>query len=153
MSDEDGTQQQEQAPRTESSERPLVLLGPAPCDQSEIESLQSGLGRTVVSLDPYFLDAEAFAQLAAAAAIIVPWDLGSQAGLDVVEALRCDERTREIPMVMTSPAPTRGAVVLALHAGASGFIFQPVEAEEIRRHLESALPESEPTRVAGGDAG
>jgi len=115
--------------------RPLVLFADALGKGSDGEELGSSLGREVVTLDPCLLDAEAFGQIGQAAAVVVPWDLGSQAGLDIVEALRSDERMQETPIVMSAPEPTRAAVSLALKAGACGFIFEPLEAAEIRPHL------------------
>jgi len=133
---------------------PLVILADAFAAAPEDEGLGSSLGREVVTLDPCLLDAEAFGQIGEAAAVVIPWDLGSQAGLDIVEALRSDERMQETPILMSAPEPTRAAVSLALKAGACGFIFEPLQAEEIRPHLgpdssndaASDDPETSPAR-------
>jgi CheY-like chemotaxis protein len=128
-----------------------VVLAAALEGEGEVEALQAGLGREVVTLDPALLDAEAFARVGAAAAVIVPWDLGSQAGLDVVEALRSDELTRNTPIVMSSAAPTRAAVRLALRAGATGFIFEPYRAEDIRPHLVPVAPAQDGAEAASAE--
>jgi len=137
MQDEAETQAASPEAGEEIEGRPLVLLADALAEESDGEELGSSLGREVVTLDPCLLDAEALRQIGEAAAVVVPWDLGSQAGLDIVEALHSDEQMQQTPIVMSAPEPTRAAVRLALKAGACGFIFEPLQAEEIRPHLAS----------------
>lgn len=149
MSDE---KQSTEMPAEGGDERPLVVLARDGDEETGIASL-SDLGREVVTLDPGLLDGEAFSRLGDAVAVIVPWDLGSQAGLDVVEALRTDERTQHTPIVMSSAAPTRAAVRMALKAGATGFIFQPLDPDDVRRHLAaSSAAGSEPEGQGSGEA-
>jgi len=114
----------------------LWLADPDAVGEADVEALGTGLGREVVQLEPGFLDAEALSRLEQAAAVVVSWDIGVQAGLDVLEALRGDERMQATPILMSSPEPTPAAVRLALDAGANGFLFEPLEAEALRPHLD-----------------
>jgi PleD family two-component response regulator len=136
-----------QADETDTLAGALVLVESTLDEAIDTEALQSELGRSVVVVDFVALGDEAFEQLAQAATIVVPWDLGPQCGLDVVEALLHDERTRHAWIAMASPAPTRAAVALARSAGAHGFVFQPYRVEELERHLAARPPASDDESV------
>lgn len=137
MSDEAVEEEATSDPSTADEAASLVVLTEGAEAADDAETLGSDLGREIVVLDPALLDAEAFARIEEAAAVVVSWDLGTQAGLDVLEALRGDERMEGKPILMSSPEPTQAAVRLAVEAGAAGFLFEPLGSEALLAHLSA----------------
>lgn len=84
-------------------------------------------------------------------AIVVPLDLGSQSGLDVVEALRSREFGRDVAIAVCDEQPTRQKVIAALRAGASTFAHRPYDPEELRRRLGDALEAAPEETEAGAE--
>ncbi len=83
-----------------------------------------------------------------AGAVVVPWEVGGRAGLELVDVLRRDPQTAEVPLLMSSEAPTRAMVWAALRAGAQSFVMRPYDGEELLARLP-ALPDRGGARDAG----
>ncbi len=102
-------------------------------ERERVEELEAELERQVMGLDPNDMIPGETEDLAAAAVVIVAWDLGGRPGLELVESLLWNEETEAVPILMASEAPTRGMVTAALRAGARSFLHRPYDAAEIRR--------------------
>ena len=129
--------------KADSAPRALVILDPDESARQQSEALSSALDLPVVFMNLDTTDAECMGQIANAAAVLVPWDLGHQAGLDLVEALRLDPRTCEVPILMASCQPSEAMVRAALAAGAASFAMQPYDADELQRRLGALQPRTE----------
>ncbi len=124
-----------------ADERAVVFLD-ASLEPERVEELQQALGRPARAIDPLQIDLETLCE--DAAALVVPWDLAGQPGLDLVESLARREAAAGIPIVMVSPEPTRARVLAALRAGATGFALQPYDPEELSARL-APVAEDAPT--------
>jgi hypothetical protein len=113
----------------------IVFIDAAPPEAERGQEIESALGRTCHWMDPGTLNADAMEDLARAAAIVIAFDLGNCCGLDLLEFLQRDERTRGVRMAIGSVAPTHGSVAAALRAGARTFLCQPYDTGEIERRL------------------
>lgn len=60
-------------------------------------------------------------------------------GFSVLEALRHDERTATIPIVMLSAVQTEAVIQRCLDQGAATYLAKPFEPEELSQVLESVL--------------
>lgn len=125
---------------------PLIVIEADEQDRAAAAELAEGLGRPVWALDPHDVGADLFPRLAGAAAIVVGWDLGNRAGLDVVEELRIREYTALVPLAMCASEATRSRVQTALRAGARTFLIKPLDADQLRARLplDACPAEDEP---------
>jgi CheY-like chemotaxis protein len=137
----------EEDPAGARSRGPVVFVEPAEAEASRLRALEPELGRPVRILDAGRLGPAELEQLAGAAAVVVPWDLGGRSGLEWVETLSRAELTRDVPVLVADAAPTRGMVEAALRAGARSFLQRPYDPAEVRRRAlggageEDASPE------------
>jgi CheY-like chemotaxis protein len=127
-------------------DRPLVVIDASAADREEAELLEEALGRPVTGVEPVRLGRAAFEEIGNAAAVVIAWDLGGASGIDLLDALLRDERTRALPIALASAAPTRPMVCAALRAGAASFVRKPYTVEELVRRFGPGL------RVACEDA-
>jgi CheY-like chemotaxis protein len=118
---------------------PIVFLDGDEEDRRTAEGIEDDLGRSVWTFGPAEFGLETIEEVEDAAAFVVAWDLGGRSGLDVLETLLLDIRTRNIPIVMASPNPTRNMVMAAMRAGAHSFVFKPYTSEELRVRLAEVL--------------
>jgi CheY-like chemotaxis protein len=117
----------------------IVFLDPSAEARDQAEELEEELGGLPIwTFEPAEFGADTFEEIAEASAIVIEWNLQGQCGIDVLEALLFDERTREIPVLLASASPTRAMVMAALRCGARSFTMKPYQADELRRRLESA---------------
>lgn len=134
------------APEPGEDETPrIVILDPELTDEAR-EELASALGCAVLVLSPAELGPDF--PSAADRAIVVPFRLPAQCGLDVVETLRLREHGREVPIAVADDEPTRSRVLAALRVGATSFALRPYDAEELRLRLGDALKSTEPEEVS-----
>jgi len=120
---------------------PLIVFDPCPEQRRLVEGFAADLGRPVETLDPGELARPDPDELLHAGAVLIAWDLGGRPGLEWVEELVRDERTREVPLLLSSDVPTRGMVAAALRAGAQSFVSRPYGLEQVRSALPAAAEE------------
>lgn len=60
-------------------------------------------------------------------------------GLETLEQLKADERTRDIPVIMVSASTADSSVIKALDIGAHDFISKPIEYPVLSARMRSAL--------------
>jgi CheY-like chemotaxis protein len=128
---------------------PIFVIDPSEEERKRVEALATQLARSVTGLDPNELLPDDRENLAKASAVVVAWDLGGRAGLELVESLVWDERTQGVPILMASEAPTRGMVLAALRAGARSFVHRPYDAAEVRRRAYGEIAETAATDGSG----
>lgn len=121
----------------------VVLLDPT-LEEAAARDLEGALGRPVVVWDADRLREKGPPE--GVAALVVPWELPTRCGLEVVEQIRrLEPPVGELPIIVASSSPTRARVQLALRAGANSFAFRPYHPEELRERLSSIEPGAEPS--------
>jgi len=60
-------------------------------------------------------------------------------GLETLEQLKADERTRDIPVIMISASTSDNSVIRALDIGAHDFVSKPIEYPVLSARMRSAL--------------
>jgi CheY-like chemotaxis protein len=68
--------------------------------------------------------------------ILLDLNLPKVSGLQVLEALRADERTRAIPIVILTSSKESKDLIAGYKLGASAFIQKPVDFEEFRKTIK-----------------
>ena len=61
-------------------------------------------------------------------------------GLEVARALREDERTRELPVILLTARVRDSDVQAGLEAGATSYVRKPFSPRELWEHVEALLP-------------
>lgn len=125
----------QKGPGEEVGDRAIAVIDPVEADRRQIESMAEAVGRRVWVFDPRELGPHSFDDLSGFSAVIVAWDLGARPGLDVLESLLQDERTRHLAVALASEAPTAAMVTTALRWGARTFLHKPYDLGEVTRRL------------------
>jgi len=68
--------------------------------------------------------------------ILIDWNMPVMDGLELVTALRAQERYRKLPLVMVTTETEIGKVVKALEAGANEYIMKPFTKEMLEEKIE-----------------
>ena len=123
----------------------MIVVGGDPEDEAWLR-LQQKLRCEIETVSPAKLRREGLLVCEGADAILIPWELGGTPGIDLLERLVASEATSESALVMMDPRPTRDMVLSALSAGATSFLMEPLEADELRERTGlggTAKPEPE----------
>jgi sigma-B regulation protein RsbU (phosphoserine phosphatase) len=71
--------------------------------------------------------------------IITDWEMPVMSGIDTIQALKMDEATKDIPIIMASGNTSSQSLKIALIAGAVDYIRKPVDQVELLARINSAL--------------
>lgn len=121
---------------------PLFVFEPDAAGCERAEALADELGCPVQAVAGNELPEDWLESVAAASAAVVAWDLGDRPGLDIVETLARDHRTRGVPVYMGAKAPARAQVEAAVRAGARGFLLRPYDAADLERRISGGTAAS-----------
>ena len=78
------------------------------------------------------------------ALVLLDLHLPDMPGVEVVERLRADPSTRDIPVVVLSADATAAAANEALEAGADGFLTKPFEVRNLVSVIEKTVNHGQP---------
>ena len=73
------------------------------------------------------------------ALVVLDVMMPSMTGYDVVEALRADDRTRDVPVIMLTARVQDADVSRGFDAGADDYIRKPFSPQELRARVEAVL--------------
>lgn len=71
--------------------------------------------------------------------VISDWNMQPMSGLDLLRAMRADERLRRIPFIMITAESKAENVAVAGQAGVSSYIVKPFNAETLRDKIDRVL--------------
>ncbi len=69
--------------------------------------------------------------------VISDWNMPKMMGIDLLRAVRSDERLKSLPFLMVTAEAERGNVLDAARAGVSNYIVKPFTPEQLRAKLEA----------------
>jgi two-component system chemotaxis response regulator CheY len=73
--------------------------------------------------------------------VLSDWNMQPMTGLDLLKAVRADERTKSVPFVMVTAEAKTENVIAAKQAGASNYIIKPFTLAVLKQKLASVLGE------------
>jgi two-component system chemotaxis response regulator CheY len=71
--------------------------------------------------------------------VITDWNMPLMPGLDLLKAIRADEKLKGLPVLMVTAEAKREQIVEAVQAGVSGYVVKPFTAEILKQKLEKIL--------------
>jgi two-component system chemotaxis response regulator CheY len=71
--------------------------------------------------------------------VVTDWNMPSMPGLDLLKAIRADEKLKGLSVLMVTAEAKREQVVAAVQAGVSGYIIKPFTAELLQQKLKKML--------------
>ena len=71
--------------------------------------------------------------------LLLDWMLPDMSGLEFARALRRDDATRELPIIMLTARTTEDDKVMGLQSGADDYVTKPFSARELMARIEAVL--------------
>ena len=71
--------------------------------------------------------------------IISDWNMPHMMGIDLLKAVRADERYKAIPFIMVTAEAQKQNVIEAAKAGVSNYIVKPFTADQLQLKLEAVF--------------
>ena len=71
--------------------------------------------------------------------LITDWNMPGMPGLDLLKAVRADERLAKLPVLMLTAEAKREQIIEAAQAGVSGYVIKPFTAITLKEKLDKIL--------------
>jgi len=71
--------------------------------------------------------------------VITDWNMPLMPGLDLLKAIRADEKLKSLPVLMVTAEAKREQIVEAAQAGVSGYVVKPFTADVLKQKLDKIL--------------
>jgi two-component system chemotaxis response regulator CheY len=71
--------------------------------------------------------------------LITDWNMPGMPGLDLLKAVRADERLKKLPVLMLTAEAKREQIVEAAQAGVSGYVIKPFTAVTLKEKIDKIL--------------
>lgn len=71
--------------------------------------------------------------------MIIDWVLPGQSGLSMIKHIRCEERTRDLPVIMLTSRAHEEDKVQGLEAGADDYVTKPFSGKELLARVRAVL--------------
>lgn len=68
--------------------------------------------------------------------VITDWNMPNMQGIELLEAIRTDEKLKKIPVLMVTAEAKREQIVKAATAGVNGYVVKPFTAETLKTKIE-----------------
>ncbi|RMG56736.1 MAG: chemotaxis protein CheY [Gammaproteobacteria bacterium] len=68
--------------------------------------------------------------------LITDWNMPGMTGIDLLRAVRADERLAKLPVLMVTAEAKKDQIVEAAQAGVNGYVVKPFTAETLKEKIE-----------------
>jgi two-component system chemotaxis response regulator CheY len=71
--------------------------------------------------------------------LITDWNMPGMPGLDLLKAVRANDRLAKMPVLMLTAEAKREQILVAVQAGVTGYVIKPFTAEVLKEKLTQIL--------------
>ncbi len=68
--------------------------------------------------------------------LITDWNMPNMPGIDLLRAVRADDKLKTMPVLMVTAEAKRDQIVEAAEAGVNGYVVKPFTAETLREKID-----------------
>lgn len=68
--------------------------------------------------------------------LVTDWNMPNMQGIELLKAVRADERLKALPVLMVTAEAKREQIMEAAQAGVNGYIVKPFTAETLKEKIE-----------------
>jgi len=68
--------------------------------------------------------------------VITDWNMPNMTGIELVQAIRSDEKLKHLPILMVTAEAKKENVLMAIKAGVNNYIVKPFTAETLKEKME-----------------
>ena len=68
--------------------------------------------------------------------LITDWNMPGMTGIDLLRAVRADDKLKQLPVLMVTAEAKKEQIVLAAQEGVNGYIVKPFTAQTLKEKIE-----------------
>ncbi len=71
--------------------------------------------------------------------VVTDWNMPGMQGIDLLKAIRVDEKLKSIPVLMVTAEAKREQIIAAAQAGVNGYVVKPFTAATLKEKLDKVF--------------
>ncbi|SER61138.1 MULTISPECIES: chemotaxis response regulator CheY [Halopseudomonas] len=71
--------------------------------------------------------------------LVTDWNMPGMSGIDLLRAVRADERLKHLPVLMVTAEAKRDQIIEAAQAGVNGYVVKPFTAQALKEKIEKVF--------------
>ena len=71
--------------------------------------------------------------------LVTDWNMPGMSGIDLLRAVRADERLKTLPVLMVTAEAKRDQIIEAAQAGVNGYVVNPFTAQALKEKIEKVF--------------
>jgi two-component system chemotaxis response regulator CheY len=71
--------------------------------------------------------------------VITDWNMPEMSGIDFIRAVRANDATKQLPVLMVTTNAAEDDIVAALKAGVNNYVVKPFTTDTIREKIQSVM--------------
>src|SRR5690606_3406948 len=71
--------------------------------------------------------------------LVTDWNMPGMSGIDLLRAVRADERLKQLPVLMVTAEAKRDQIIEAAQAGVNGYVVKPFTAQALKEKIEKVF--------------
>ena len=71
--------------------------------------------------------------------VITDWNMPEMSGIEFIRAVRANDATKHLPVLMVTTNAAQDDIVQALHAGVNNYVVKPFNPETIREKIDAVM--------------
>jgi two-component system, chemotaxis family, chemotaxis protein CheY len=71
--------------------------------------------------------------------IITDWNMPEMSGVDFIRAVRANDQTKHLPVIMVTTNAAQEDIVQALDAGVNNYVVKPFTPDTIKERIQAAI--------------
>jgi two-component system chemotaxis response regulator CheY len=71
--------------------------------------------------------------------VITDWNMPDMAGIDLLKAIRADDKWKDMPVVMVTAEAKKEQIMEAAKAGVNGYVIKPFQPAMLKEKLEKVV--------------
>ena len=68
--------------------------------------------------------------------LVTDWNMPGMTGIDLLRAVRADEKLKELPVLMVTAEAKKEQIVMAAQEGVNGYIVKPFTAQTLKEKID-----------------
>ena len=68
--------------------------------------------------------------------VVTDWNMPGMAGIDLLKAIRADDRFKHLPVLMVTAEAKREQIIAAAQAGVNGYVVKPFTAQALKEKID-----------------
>ena len=69
--------------------------------------------------------------------LITDWNMPGMTGIDLLRAVRADEKLADLPVLLVTAEAKRDQIVMAAQEGVNGYVVKPFNAQTLKEKIEA----------------